>query len=159
MKKPVWIVLACLLAGLFCAAYPMYVIRPFRAQGPDELAAALVVLRYRPWVTVACALLAVIAAALYWRAGAKRFKQIAMVAGALIVCLSAVASRINVFEIMFHPVSAPAFAAAGTARLDADDKVLTVRVGGAARGYPIRAIAYHHIVNDTVGGVPIVATY
>jgi hypothetical protein len=34
-----------------------------------------------------------------------------------------------------------------------------VRVAGIARAYPIRSISYHHVVNDTVGGVPIVATY
>jgi hypothetical protein len=25
--------------------------------------------------------------------------------------------------------------------------------------YPVRQIAYHHLVEDSVGGVPIVATY
>jgi hypothetical protein len=37
--------------------------------------------------------------------------------------------------------------------------VLAVRSGAQARAYPIRAMAYHHLVNDTLGGVPLVATY
>ena len=43
--------------------------------------------------------------------------------------------------------------------MDADDKVLAVKVGQHARAYPIRTMGYHHIVNDTVGGVPIAVTY
>jgi hypothetical protein len=34
-----------------------------------------------------------------------------------------------------------------------------VKLGGESRAYPVRMMAYHHIVNDVVGGVPIVATY
>ncbi len=34
---------ACLLVSLICVAYPVYVIRPFRAQGVGELAAALLI--------------------------------------------------------------------------------------------------------------------
>jgi hypothetical protein len=44
-------------------------------------------------------------------------------------------------------------------KLDGKEMVIAVNVGGAARAYPIRIISYHHIANDTVGGVPIVATY
>ena len=42
----VWLLLAvCLLIGFIAVAYPMYVIRPFRAQGAGELTAALEVRR------------------------------------------------------------------------------------------------------------------
>ena len=34
-----------------------------------------------------------------------------------------------------------------------------IAVNGTARAYPVRALAYHHIVNDTLGGVPLVGTY
>ncbi len=37
--------------------------------------------------------------------------------------------------------------------------VMAVHLGGEARAYPIRIVSYHHIVNDVVGGLPIVATY
>ena len=40
-----------------------------------------------------------------------------------------------------------------------DDKVLAVTLGQEARAYPIRTMGYHHIVNDTVNGVPIAVTY
>jgi hypothetical protein len=39
------------------------------------------------------------------------------------------------------------------------DKVIGVVVNGAARAYPLRVLVWHEVVNDTVGGVPIVVTY
>ena len=80
-------------------------------------------------------------------------------AGASLVCLFAVLSYVNVYELMFHPDARPSFAAAQKARIDPDDKVIAVKLGGEWRAYPIRSIGYHHIINDVVNGEPIVATY
>jgi hypothetical protein len=37
--------------------------------------------------------------------------------------------------------------------------VMAVKFGADTRAYPIVEMAYHHVLNDTVGGVPIVVTY
>jgi hypothetical protein len=60
---------------------------------------------------------------------------------------------------MFHPYDTPAFASAVDVPVDADDMVLAVKLGGEAHAYPIRTMGYHHIVNDTLGNVPIAVTY
>jgi Protein of unknown function (DUF3179) len=39
------------------------------------------------------------------------------------------------------------------------DQVLGVAIGGERRAYPIPFLSWHEIVNDTVGGVPIAATW
>lgn len=39
------------------------------------------------------------------------------------------------------------------------DQLLIVRRGDAVRAYPVAAMAYHHVANDTVGGEPVVVTY
>lgn len=39
------------------------------------------------------------------------------------------------------------------------DRVIGVRLGGAARAYPLRVLVWHEVVNDTVGGVPVAVTY
>ncbi|MDD5562403.1 MAG: DUF3179 domain-containing (seleno)protein [Thermoanaerobaculaceae bacterium] len=39
------------------------------------------------------------------------------------------------------------------------DRVIGVRLGGAARAYPLRMLVWHEVVNDTLGGVPIAVTY
>jgi hypothetical protein len=44
-------------------------------------------------------------------------------------------------------------------KLDGRERVIAVKIGGSARAYPIRAIAYHHVINDVVERVAIVATY
>jgi hypothetical protein len=152
-------IVACLVVVLFCLIYPVYVIQPFRAQGVRELAAALFVVRYRPLVTIACVLLAIGALIRFWPLQARRWRRIGAAVGTLAVAVFAAISHVNVYEIMFHPMGAPAFQAAADSKLDKNEMVIAVRVNGVPRAYPIRSISYHHIVNDTVGGVPIVATY
>jgi hypothetical protein len=39
------------------------------------------------------------------------------------------------------------------------DQVFGVVVEGRARAYPITMIAYHHVVNDTIGRTPVAVTY
>lgn len=39
------------------------------------------------------------------------------------------------------------------------DRVIGVCINGAARAYPISILNWHEVVNDTLGGVPIVVTY
>jgi hypothetical protein len=150
---------AILAVSFFFLAYPLYVIRPFRHQGPRELALALQILRFRPGVEMICAVSALLAGFLYWRAEPKMLRKVgAMFAVALVILFTGL-SRVNVYEIMFHPMGRPSFVSTADTKLDGAEMVMAVRQAGDARAYPIRIVSYHHIVNDTVGGVPIVATY
>jgi hypothetical protein len=158
-RSYVLVMTICLVVSLFCLAYPMYVIRPFRFQGARELAIALVVLRYRTVVTALCAVAAIAALIPYWRAQHRWLRKISAAIAVLFVGAFTWLSHVNVFELMFHPVGAPAVGPAAEAKLDGGEMVLAVQLQGESRAYPVRSISYHHIVNDTVGGVPIVATY
>ena len=40
-----------------------------------------------------------------------------------------------------------------------DEPVVAVEVAGEARAYPIQILMWHELVNDTVGGVPVVVTF
>jgi len=153
------LLMTAFLASLVYLAYPIYVIRPFRHQGPRELALALRVIQARPMVELVCVFCALAALLLYLRTETRRSRRRLAIAGAALVCAFAALSRVNIYELMFHPDTHPLFSSARQAKIDPDDKVLAVKLGGSARAYPIRSIAYHHIVNDTVGGEPIVATY
>lgn len=58
------------------------------------------------------------------------------------------------------PLDQPAFLAANeSGNLPDDDLVLGLEWMGEARAYPIRMLTYHHIVNDTVAGRPLLITY
>ena len=153
------VLLACLAVSLFCVVYPIYVIRPFRHQGAGELAVALVVTRFRAVITVISAMAAIAALIAYWRGRPPMWRLVLQTAGALLVVVLAFLARVNVYELMFHPVIHASFTAAPEVKLDGAEKVITVRIGGQARAYPIRVMSYHHLLNDIVGGVAIVATY
>ncbi len=58
------------------------------------------------------------------------------------------------------PIDDPRFVtAAGADGIGPFEPVVSVVIGGDARAYPLRVLLWHEIVNDTVGGVPIVVTY
>lgn len=154
-----FILLACLAVSLVCVVYPIYVIRPFRAQGARELAIALVVSRYRAIVTGTSAVAALAALVGYWQVQPRKWRRVLLTLGAVLACVLAVLARINVFELMFHPNVHASFIAAAGSKLGANEKVLAVVINGRARAYPVRDISYHHIINDEVGKVAIVATY
>ena len=77
----------------------------------------------------------------------------------VLVTFSAVMARLNYFEWMFHPVDSAQFETASASKLDKSEMILAVRFGDDARAYPIREMAYHHVLNDVVGGVPVAVTY
>ena len=43
--------------------------------------------------------------------------------------------------------------------LTPDEMVMGIEVGGLSLAYPIRQMAYHHVVNDMFGTTPVVVTY
>jgi len=154
--KPAFsLIIATLAIAIFFVAYPDYVIRPMRHQGAGELQAALVVLQYQHLAEFLCAAAALLALVFYLRLKPGRGPQIRAISATAVVLVCAAFSRVNVFEVMFHPAGAPSFQPARETKLDGDEKVLAVNT----RAYPIRSISYHHIVNDVAGGVPIAVTY
>ena len=138
---------------------PMVLIYPFRAQTPSRLAISHALRTRSAAVTLVLLALGLVAAFMLWRRHSWRGKTLTALA-VLVLAGTAVAGRWNHFESMFHPLLQPEFATADQAKDVADeDLVLGVRIGDEARAYPVRAMAYHHLVNDTIGGEPIVATY
>jgi len=117
-----------------------------------------VVRQHAPMWSLVIAACSVILAAILWRR-VSLWKRILLGTGICLVAVSAVMSRVDYFEWMFHPVRLPGFEAADRAKLDSSEMVMAVRFGSDARAYPIRAMAYHHVVNDVVGGVPVAVTY
>jgi hypothetical protein len=146
------------LAGLAFAAYPMYVIRPFREQEPAALKRALWVLLHNKPLSLLLACLITALALLLWRRSGLVAKLV--LAPAMVIAILAAASTwINPFEQMFHPLGEPKYLAADRAGIDPKDMVIAVTLGGESRAYPIREMGYHHIVNDRLHGLPMVVTY
>jgi hypothetical protein len=137
---------------------PAFIIRPFTHQTPRGLAIAMALRQRAPWGALAAALVCVIFAIALWSAVNRWLKSV-LVLVLLLVTFSAVMSRMNYFEWMFHPVPSAQFESASASKLDKTEMILAVRYGSDARAYPIREMAYHHVLNDVVGDVPVAVTY
>src|SRR5277367_3921357 len=108
-----------LALAIFCIAWPLFVIRPFHSQDPGLLQTALFTIRFS-WVgEIMAAMAALTATVLYWRNS-----KVPGIIASLLVIACGIFSRIDIFEMMFHPVPAPAFQTAAETTLDKDEKVL-----------------------------------
>ncbi len=149
---------ALALISVACFIYPLYVIRPFRAQGVRELAVALTILLHGQVISLACAIAVSLLAIWQWPKW-RLVGRIVSVAAVVIACAGTALTHVNIYEHMFHPDSSPSFEPGSEAKIDPTDMVMAVKVNGVSRAYPIREMGYHHIINDEVGGVAIAATY
>lgn len=148
----------CVLAGTSLFFIPAFIIQPFRRQAPRALVVAMDVAQHAPLWTLLATLAALALAWMLWDR-ARQGGRAAIILGLLLVVASATMSRIDYFEWMFHPIHAAGFTPAGDSKLAASEMIMAVRVGSEQRAYPIREMAYHHVLNDTVESTPIVVTY
>jgi heme/copper-type cytochrome/quinol oxidase subunit 3 len=151
-----FLVSALTAIGMFFV--PAFIIRPFRHQAPSGLLLAMSLRQRAPLFTLVLALACFIMSYALWRISSRWGKSVLALA-MLAVTFSAVMARLNYFEWMFHPIAGPQFLAQSESKLDPKEMIMAVRVAGDARAYPISQMAYHHVLNDVVGGVPIAVTY
>jgi hypothetical protein len=140
---------------------PVYLIMPFKTQTPRAIDTAFYLKRWSPLATI-FGLLAAIALTVYlWRGGRWRwFKRSVLILLIAFVGLLTWFAQQNHFEWMFNPLPHPAYAQVSDVSFVNDtDQVMAITINNESVAYPIREMAYHHVVGDTVGGVPIVATY
>ena len=159
MKRWLTLILLVLLALAFVVV-PVILIQPFRPQTARALEVGYWLRRLAPWATLAAALLFLALGASAWRGSRRRWAKAMLVVLLLPVAASVWLARQNIFEWMFNPLASAAYARADEAGyVNDDDMVLAVEHGGEHVAYPVRLMAYHHVVADTVGGVPVAATY
>ena len=157
-RLPGLLLALCALVSLSLFFVPAFVIRPFRYQSERALSLAITVKWIAPALTVVLCLAALAFVLRVWRRASVASRVLAVVA-LLVTFASAVMVRQNYFEWMFQPIAAARFVNTDDAHLSAEGMVMTVQIGPDARAYPIAQMAYHHILNDTVGREAIVITY
>jgi len=148
----------CAFAAIILFFIPAFIIRPFRHQSPHALGLAMALRQRAPLGTLIAAIACFLFAILLWRT-VGRWRKSLLVLTLLIVTFSAVMARLNYFEWMFHPIAGAQFVDQSASKLDPKEMILAVRLGDDARAYPISQMAYHHVLNDVVAGVPIAVTY
>jgi len=161
MRKAVWLVLIlALVASVVMVLIPVWLIHPFRRQTPSGIDISFILRRWSPFVTVISAAGMMAAGFWLWRGTRRWWAKSVLVAFVLFALAPAWAARQNHFEWMFNPLPNAGYVSATQANFIADnDMVLGVEINGEAVAYPVRQMAYHHVVHDSVGGKPIVATY
>ncbi|HVY91901.1 MAG TPA: DUF3179 domain-containing (seleno)protein [Bryobacteraceae bacterium] len=150
------IAVASAAVSFLCFFTPVLVMNPFTTQAKPALRLALRLHKAGPLVTAICAVIAVGAALLAWN-GSHSHRALAI--SLAVAFAGAILTRLNVFEMVFRPYLALDFVPAGVIALDDAAMVMSFSLGGETHAYPVGAMGYHHIANDTVGGVPVAATY
>jgi phosphoglycerol transferase MdoB-like AlkP superfamily enzyme len=148
------------LAVLAIVAIPVWMIQPFAPQTPRNLETSYLLKSWSPLLTLAALLITVLLSVFIWRDSKRWFGKALLILPLAIVLVCTWFARQNHFEWMFNPLEQTAFAGASEADFVADDDmVMAVKINGESVAYPIRQMAYHHVVQDVVGGKPITATY
>ena len=158
-RRLLWLLLLIMAVTALAVVFiPAWVIQPFRPQSPDGLRVSFALKRVAPVLTVTALLVCIALAVKLWRGA--RWSRIVLVILLVPPGVSAWFARQNHFEWMFNPLANAGYVRAeGAAFVAEADLVMAVARNGEAAAYPIRQLAYHHLVQDNVGGVPIVVTY
>lgn len=147
------------VVALAFALVPAWLIRPFDSQSAGALTISYMLKSNAPLVTALALVAGLAAGALIWAASGSLWKAIAALA---LIPLAAAFwfARQNHFEWMFAPLADVRFAPIREADFIADsDMVLSVTIDGDSAAFPVRQMAYHHIVQAKVGRKNLVATY
>ena len=157
-RTAILLLLAGLLLAFLPVFLPLYFIQPFRAQHTGSFLFSLRLHDLAPWITALAFLMVAVSSFVLWYPRSV-WRRAGLVLALAFAGFFTYASHVNVYEIMFHPFPQVRNVPAAEAKLDPGEMVLSVKIGGEARAYPVTYLAYHHIANDTLGGVPLVATY
>ena len=159
-RKATWLFLLLItLIALAIVIIPVWLIQPFKPQSTRALEVSYVIRNWSPNVTVIAIGIGVFLVMRLGR-GARWWKRALLVIVMAPLLAATWFARQNHFEWMFNALPNPAYATISQAGFVNDsDRVLAVENRGEAVAYPIRLMAYHHLVQDSVGGTPIVATY
>jgi hypothetical protein len=159
-RRLLWLALVLTVLGAFAWVFiPVWTIQPFKAQTSAGLNLSYTLRSWSPLITIVALVLSALLVVVLWR-GTRWWTKAALVLLLVPVLTVTWFARQNHFEWMFKPLPASAYVAADKVDFVADDEmVLAIEVNNDAVAYPIRQLAYHHVVEDTVGGLPVVSTY
>jgi len=156
-----WALAAFVALGSFVwVGVPVLIVQPFKAQTPLGVALAYELRQKAPVVTLAALILLLPLLVRLARHVARGWQWVPLVLLVALAGFPAWFARQNHFEWMFNPLSRPTYAPATLVDFAEDrDMVVAIEIQGDSVAYPVRQMAYHHLVQDTVGGMPVVSTY
>lgn len=160
-RRSSWLILLAITLVAFAVVFiPVWIIQPFKPQTTRGVELSYMLRRFSPWITLVALAFGFLLLVKLWMGSQRWWKKALLVIILIPLFASTWFARQNHFEWMFNPLANAAYAKVNDAGfVGADDVVLAVEINGEAAAYPVRLMAYHHLVEDVVGGTPIVATY
>jgi thiol:disulfide interchange protein len=160
-RRMIWLLLPCLLLlSIALVATPVFLIQPFRPQTQRALEISYMLRHWSPLATIIMLVAAFALVVWQWSRARRWWRKAILVVIILLTFVPTWFARQNHFEWMFNPLRNSAYVKANDASFVRDsDMVLAVKINNEAVAYPVRLMAYHHVVADVVGGTPICATY
>jgi hypothetical protein len=138
----------------------VYFIMPFPgSQRSDTVSVAYFLHKYGSIIRIAGLLMVAMGAYYYFR-GWKNWKKVLFIFGILLY--GAIAYLVNfkfMADKMFYQPKQKTMLASGANKVGHDKLVLGVTINNESKAYPIELIGYHHQVQDTIGGEPVLITY
>ena len=160
-NKTAWLVLLIITALVVAIVFtPVWFIKPFSAQTGQQIEISYILRSWSPILTAVFLIAAIGLCVFIWKNAKRWYRTIPLIIPLSVILVFTWFARQNHFEWMFNPLENARFTSiAETDFVADDDMVLAVRVGDDAVAFPVRQMAYHHVVQDVVGGMPITATY
>lgn len=156
-----WLVLLIITALVVAMVFtPVWFIKPFSAQTERQIEISYILRSWSPILTVVFLIAAIGLCVFIWKNAKRWYRTIPLILPLAVILIFTWFARQNHFEWMFNPLENARFTSiAETDFVADDDMVLAVKIGDDAVAFPVRQMAYHHVVQDVVGGMPITATY
>src|SRR5678815_2756834 len=153
MKKTFWFGLIGLL--LFEIANVYFIMPMPGSQQMDSIDLAYFLYKWR-WIFrgLFAAMIFIGLFRTQWKRKWLLFFPIAVVAAAIYMTNFVMAA-----DAMFKQPKQLLLVSAGSNKVDSNRLVIGVSINGEAKAYPIQYLGYHHHIQDTVGGKPIMVTY
>lgn len=154
------LLLTVTLIALAAVLVPAWLIQPFKLQTAERLEISYTLRHWSPVITLLALAFAMLLGISLWNQTRAWWRKACLVSLFLPLLVATWFARQNHFEWMFKPLPNAGFVRSDDASFVSDgDMVLAVDLNGDAVAYPVRQVAYHHVVQDTVGGIPILVTY
>ena len=154
------LLLGVTLIALAAVLVPAWLIQPFKLQTAERLQISYALRHWSPVITALALAFALLIGISLWKQTRGWWRRACLVSLFFPLLVATWFARQNHFEWMFKPLPNAAFASVNDAGfVSAGDMVLAVELNGDAAAYPVRQLAYHHVVQDTIGGIPVLVTY
>ena len=153
MKKYFW--LGCLGLLLFEIANVYFIMPMPGSQQMNSIDAAYVLYKWR-WVFRGVFVLLILAG--LFKSAWKR-KWISVIPLLLLGAVIYMTNFKMAADAMFQQPKQLILANASDNKIDSNRLIIGIEINGEAKAYPIQLIGYHHHVQDSVGGKPVLVTY